>query len=94
MHAMNDSDSSDIHFDWRVKLWNASSLLSFNGHSEPETGAMLVLVLAPTGLSQAPSVFRRSLQKRTNTNNNKILRAPYCFFFFFFYIFFLFYYMS
>ena len=94
MRAMNDSDSSDIHFDWRVKLWNASSLLSFSGHSEPETGAMLVLVLAPTGLSPATSVFRRSLQKRTNTNNNKILRAPYCFFFFFFYIFFLFYYMS
>ena len=90
MHAMNDSDSSDIHFDWRVKLWNASWLLSFSGHSEPETGAMLVLVLAPTGLSSATSVFRRSLQKRTNTNNNKILRAPYCVFF---NIFFLFYYM-
>lgn len=44
--------------------------------SDPETGAMLVLFLAPTGLSPATSVFRRSLQKRTNTNNNKILRAP------------------
>ena len=48
---------------------------------------MLVLVLAPTGLSPATSVFRRSLQKRTNTNNNKILRAPECFFFFFLHFF-------
>ena len=50
---------------------------------------MLVLVLAPTGLSPATSVFRRSLQKRTNTNNNKILRAPYCVFCFFVCFFFL-----